>query len=143
MAGSVDIKIAAHGISTVNRRLKSVGAAFGAMKTKIIATAGPLGIALGAGGVVAALVKSVSESVKFEDALLDLQKVMDSTDGSAKQFTGVVDKLAERYGVASSSVLQGVANFKQAGFTIKESFNLQRAALDLVIAGDLEATEAS
>jgi TP901 family phage tail tape measure protein len=92
---------------------------------------------------VALAVKAFKESSKFEGALLDLQKVMSDSEGAASQFTGAVDILSNKYGEASTDILQGAANFKQAGFTVKESFELQKAALDLVVAGDLEAAEAS
>ena len=160
MGKKVEIKVTTRGVGETNKAIARIGTKFERLKRdvfgagsalgklrgsmgKFASAVGPLGIALGAGGIGAAMAKSVSEFVKFEDALLDLQKVMGAGEGSAKQFTVAVDELAVKYGVASSSVLQGVANFKQAGFRIKESFGLQKAALDLVIAGDLEAAEAS
>lgn len=88
-------------------------------------------------------VKVFGEAIKFESALLDLQKVMSDTEGDAKQFTAVSEELAKKFGVSSAEVLQGAANFKQAGFSLKEAFELQEQALKLVIAGDLEAAEAS
>ncbi len=88
-------------------------------------------------------VKVFGEAIKFESALLDLQKVMSDTEGSASQFTEVSEELAKKFGVSSAEVLQGAANFKQAGFSLQESFELQEQALKLVIAGDIEAAQAS
>lgn len=88
-------------------------------------------------------VKVFGEAIKFESALLDLQKVMTDTEGDAKQFTAVSEELAKKFGVSSAEVLQGAANFKQAGFSLQEAFQLQEQALKLVIAGDIEAAEAS
>jgi TP901 family phage tail tape measure protein len=88
-------------------------------------------------------VKVFGEAIKFESALLDLQKVMSSTEGDAKQFTAVSEELAKKFGVSSAEVLQGAANFKQAGFSLQEAFQLQEQALKLVVAGDLEAAEAA
>ncbi len=88
-------------------------------------------------------VKVFGEAIKFESALLDLQKVMSDSEGQASQFTEVSEELAKKFGVSSAEVLQGAANFKQAGFDLKESFELQEQALKLVIAGDIEAAQAS
>jgi TP901 family phage tail tape measure protein len=88
-------------------------------------------------------VKVFGEAIKFESALLDLQKVMSDTEGSASQFTAISEELAKKFGVSSAEVLQGAANFKQAGFNLQEAFLLQEQALKLVIAGDLEAAEAA
>ncbi len=88
-------------------------------------------------------VKVFGEAIKFESALLDLQKVMSDAEGSASQFTEVSEELAKKFGVSSAEVLQGAANFKQAGFSLQDSFKLQEEALKLVIAGDLEAAEAA
>jgi TP901 family phage tail tape measure protein len=88
-------------------------------------------------------VKVFGEAIKFESALLDLQKVMSDTEGSASQFTAISEELAKKFGVSSAEVLQGAANFKQAGFDLQEAFVLQEQALKLVIAGDLEAAEAA
>jgi TP901 family phage tail tape measure protein len=103
------------------------------------------------GTIIAATVAAVGffgakvfgEAIRFESALLDLQKVMSDTEGDAKQFTGVTEELAKKFGVSSAEVLQGAANFKQAGFNLQEAFMLQEQALKLVIAGDIEAAEAS
>lgn len=88
-------------------------------------------------------VKVFGEAIKFESALLDLQKVMSDSEGQASQFTEVTEELAKKFGVSSAEVLQGAANFKQAGFDLQEAFVLQEQALKLVIAGDLEAAEAA
>jgi len=88
-------------------------------------------------------VKAVKEAIKFEDALLDLQKVLSDTEGSAEQFADTSEKLAVQFGVSSAEVLQSAADFKQAGFDISEAFLLTEASLKLVVASELEAAEAS
>lgn len=84
-----------------------------------------------------------NEAVKFQSAQSDLKKVLDDTDPAVGEFTKTVDELSVRYGIAAESILAGIANFKEAGFTAKESAILQKDALDLVIAGDIEASQAS
>ncbi len=85
--------------------------------------------------------KVISEFVAFEDALLDLQKVMTDSEGSADQFIDTVDELSSTFATASSEVLQGAANFKQAGFAVEESFQLQEKALKLARISQLEVVE--
>jgi len=86
---------------------------------------------------------ALSEAIKFQDAQIDLAKVLGETDPAIESFTDTVIELSEQYGIASGSILQGIANFKQAGFTAIESAKLQKDALDLVIAGDVQAAQAS
>ncbi len=86
---------------------------------------------------------AISKAVEFENAQIDLAKVLDATDPKIESFTSTVIALSEEYGVASGAILQGIANFKQAGFTAEESALLQRSALDLIIAGDVEAKQAT
>lgn len=114
---------------------KSIGDAFSGLKTRIIAIGAVIAGAFG--------IKAIGEAVKFESALLDLQKVLSDTEGEASQFTDTAKELAVRFGVSSAEVLQSAADFKQAGFDISESFLLTEAALKLVVASELEAAEAS
>ncbi len=88
-------------------------------------------------------IKIFGEAIRFETALISLQKVMNDTEGDAKQFTAQIDELAKTYGKSSAEILEGVAIFKQAGFEISESFLLQEAAVKLAIASELEVAEAA
>ncbi|MCB8747703.1 phage tail tape measure protein [Rhodoferax sp. U2-2l] len=92
---------------------------------------------------VAITVFAVNEASKFEGAMLDLQKVLSETDGPIEQYGDAARDMAMQFGVSSTEVLQSVSNFKQAGFTATEALTLTRNALDLKIAGDVEATRAS
>jgi len=106
-------------------------------------TLGLVGLTAAIGASVFAVVKGTQEFVKFEDALLDLQKVLSDTEGNAKDFIGVTEGLSSKFGEATSDVLQSAANFKQAGFGVKEAFKLVESSLTLVKIGELEAAEAS
>lgn len=86
---------------------------------------------------------AISKAIEFQNAQIDLAKVLSDTDPDVESFTQTVIDLSEQYGVASASILQGIADFKQAGFSAKESAQLQKDALDLVIAGDINAAAAS
>lgn len=86
---------------------------------------------------------AVNEAAKFESAMLDLQKVLGEADGSIEGFADAAVEISTQYGIASTDVLASIANFKQAGFTGAEALQLVRNALDLKIAGDIEAAKAS
>lgn len=86
---------------------------------------------------------AVNEAAKFESAMFDLKKVLSDTDGSIESFADAATEISTQYGIASTEVLASVANFKQAGFTGAEALQLVRNALDLKIAGDIEAARAS
>ncbi|MCP4989388.1 MAG: phage tail tape measure protein [Colwellia sp.] len=122
-----------------NRELKgsnkSVIDSFLSIKSKIATVAGVVAGAFG--------VKAVGEAIKFEDALLDLQKVLSESDGPAEQFTSQAKEMALAFGVSASEVLQSASDFKQAGFDVTEAFLLTGASLKLVVASELEAAAAS
>lgn len=86
---------------------------------------------------------AVNEAAKFESAMLDLQKVLGEADGSIEGFADAAVEISTQYGIASTDVLSSIANFKQAGFTGAEALQLVRNALDLKIAGDIEAARSS
>ena len=113
----------------------SIGKAFSGLKTKIVAVGAIIATAFG--------IKAIGEAIKFEDAILDLQKVLSDTDGDAQQFADTAKELAITFGVSAAEVLQSAADFKQAGFDINEAFLLTNASLKLVVASELEASEAS
>lgn len=95
-----------------------------------------------AGG--AALVAfSVREASQFQSAALDLQKVLEDSDGPIERYAQAASDLALQFGISSTDVLASIANFKQAGFTAVEATDLARESLKLKVAGDLDAAQAS
>ena len=85
---------------------------------------------------------AVVKAAEFETAVVDLQKVLGDTD-DIEAFKDLAFDLSEAYGQASTDVLASMANFKQAGFDANEASILTKAAMDLVIAGGIEASTAS
>ncbi|TFH84821.1 phage tail tape measure protein, partial [Billgrantia azerbaijanica] len=97
-----------------------------------------------AGGMAVAFgVRAYDAAVKFEAAQADLAKTLGESDGSVDRFTREITELSNAYGESSTELLQSMANYKQAGFTAEESLALVKNGLDLVIAGDIEAQQAS
>lgn len=99
------------------------------------------GAVLAAGAAVAAF--SLKQAVDFQSATLDLQKVLDEADGGVQQFAQSAIDLSNKYGVASTQVLQDTANFKQAGFTASEGLFLAEEALKALIITEFKGGEAS
>jgi len=112
----------------------AVGAVIRKVRTTVAIFGAAVGISIGL---------ATRQFVKFEDALLDLQKVMLDSEGSAKQFIGITKEISNTFGEAASEVLQGAANFKQAGFTVQEAFKLQEVAMKGATASELSVIDAS
>lgn len=104
--------------------------------------AGLLGVAVAAVGTALG-VKAFGESVKFESAVLDLQKVLGDTEGEASDFIDTATNLSNKFGISATDVLAGATGFKQAGFTIKEAFDLQKIAIEQSIAGGITVEESA
>jgi TP901 family phage tail tape measure protein len=91
----------------------------------------------------AGLAYAYRESVNYESALVGLNKVLDENTESLDDAKLRASEFSDTYGVAFTDIIAQTTQFKQAGFSLKDSFNLVENALKLMIAGDVEATEAS
>lgn len=95
--------------------------------------------ALAVGGLVLAF----NESKKFEAALLELQKVLGDESGRLDEAKQSAIGLSDQYGESSTKIVGAMAEWKQAGYDLNDSMLLTKDTMDLVIAGNLEAGEAS
>lgn len=132
-------------IRGIEKDIGSVDSAFGGLgghAASLTRDVALLGTAVG-GMAIAFGAFAANEAIEFESAQLDLQKVLSDSEGSVDQYTDKINELALHYGVSSSAVTQSAANFKQAGFDINESLLLVKSGLDLTIAGEIEAGQAS
>jgi TP901 family phage tail tape measure protein len=90
---------------------------------------------------------AINDAVKYESALLDLQKVMQ--DGDVTAYTDDIERLALAYGESATAVTQMAAEFAQAGFKMGEVFGeggatgLVEASLVAVKVSSLEAGDAA
>ena len=106
----------------------------GLLKTEAAAAA------LAAGGLALAYAKSV----EFEGAIIELEKVLGEGElGGLESAKQAALELSETYGESATEILASTANFKQAGFDLEESMGLAKTAMDLVIAGGVDAAAAS
>lgn len=95
--------------------------------------------ALAVGGLAYAFTKSKD----FESATIELKKVMGDFPEQLEAAQANARELSQTYGESATSILGSTASFKQAGFSVADSMTLAKNALDLVVAGDIEAAEAS
>jgi len=95
---------------------------------------------LGAGAAVTAF--AIKVAADFETAATDLNKVLGDTE-NIEEYKDLAVALSTEYGVAAVEVLDSITSFKQAGFTAEEAGLLTKNALDLVIAGGINAKEGS
>lgn len=95
--------------------------------------------ALAVGGLAYAFTKSM----EFESSVIELNKVLGENPEGLRLAKEAALSLSDQYGQSATSILGSTANFKQAGFNIEESMQLTKNAMDLVIVGGVEASEAS
>lgn len=125
-------------ITGIGRGLEDLSAPIAGATKKFLLLEGAI-IALGA----AFAGKAFAESVKFESALLDLQKVLGEGEGDASDYTEEVDRLALKFGESANEILAGAADIKQAGFTVAEAMKLQEDALTAAVISELSVEEAT
>lgn len=89
-----------------------------------------------------AIVKSTKEAATFQSSLFDLQKQLDSTEGSARDQAGALEEMAQKYGVNANDLVKSTADFKAAGYDLDTSLKLVEGSLDLMIAGGVKAADA-
>ncbi len=139
-------------LSSAGRGIESFGNKFGTLNDSLASMTQPFadlagGIlkvdaalaALTVGGLTYAFVKSK----EFESATVELKKVVGDIPEDLAAATDNAKELSDTYGEASTSILLSTASFKQAGYDIQDSMTLAKNALDLVIAGDIDAANAS
>jgi len=125
-------------VGQMGQAIENIAQPFATLAKGVLATEAALG-ALAAGG----LAYSITKAIEFEAASADLNKVLGEESDRLQEAQDKALELSSKYGVASSSVLASMANFKQAGFDLTGAMELTASALDLVVAGDISAADAS
>ncbi len=93
---------------------------------------------------VGGLAYAYSKAIEFEGSIVELNKVLgDDSSADLEAASNAAIDLSNAYGQSATSILSSTANFKQAGYTVQEAMQLTKDAMDLVIVGDMEASEAS
>lgn len=118
--------------------IESIAQPFATLAKGVLATEAALG-AMAAGG----LAYSITKAIEFEAASADLNKVLGEESDRLQEAQDAALAMSSQYGVSSSEVLASMANFKQAGFDLTGAMELTAQSIQLMIAGDLSAAEAS
>jgi len=146
------IEILFEGKSTVGTAVSNVGKSLDKLNYSVSQVAQPFAdittsvakvdaalAALAAGGIAYAF----NESSKLQTATTELKKVIGDEVESLDAAKTAAKDLSNQYGESAASVLASTAIYKQAGFDINGSMTLAKDGMDLVIAGNLEASKAS
>lgn len=92
------------------------------------------------GGTVAATTrairKMVSNVVLLDDSLLELSKVSDLSVSQLKKVTDEAYAMGTQVGKTGTSVIDAVTEFKRAGYDLKDSLDMGKAALVMTNVGD-------
>lgn len=149
---SKTVEIIFGGVDKTGGAISSVGRNLDSLTNKAGDITGPLAnitdsiikldaaiVAVGA----AVLGFAAKEAVTFEAALIDLQKVLDESEGSASDYSDQFSDLSSRFGVSADAIIQSTADFRQAGFNISDSLTLVEQSLLAVNAADLTTQQSS
>lgn len=118
-------------VQSVAQPLASLGE--GVLKLEAGAVA--LGTALGT--------YAVTQSVKFQMASAELQKILGGEADKLGEAQTRARELGIAYGQSGEDVLRSATEFKRAGYDIDSALGLAKSAMDLVIAGNVEGAEAT
>lgn len=146
------VELIFNGTDKTGSAIASVGRNLDSLTDKAGSITGPLAnaadsilkleAALVAAGA-AVLAFATKEAITFEAALIDLQKVMDESEGSASDYSDTFSDLSSRFGVNAAAIIQSAADFRQAGFDIDDSLTLVEQSLLAVNAADLTTQQSS
>lgn len=92
---------------------------------------------------IGGLVYAYHKSSEFESSLIELKKVVGDLPAVLDKAKTTAIEMSDKYGESSSDILLSMANFKQAGFEVSEAMLLTKNAMDLTIAGNIEASQSS
>lgn len=146
------IEIIFGGVDRTGQAVSSVGRNLDALSSRASSVTGPMAditdsivkldaVLVAAGAAMLAF--ATKEAVTFEAALIDLQKVMDESEGSASDYSDQFSELSSRFGVSADAIISSTADFRQAGFDIGESLTLVEQSLLAVNAADLTTQQSS
>lgn len=95
--------------------------------------------ALAIGGLAYAFAKSV----EYEQATIELQKVMGENETITKDLEDQFTTLSRTYGESTTSIISALAELRQSGYTTAEGMEVLDVSLQLNRASELETEEAT
>lgn len=147
-----EVSIIFKGVDEVSKTVTEVGKGLQSFSGNLQDITGPLAslnqtillteAALGAMAIVVGTI-SFNAAKEYETALVGLQKVLSDTEQDTTAFEATIQQLSATFGINQSVLLEAATNFRIAGFSIQESLELTEVTLSAVIAGNIEAAQAS
>ncbi len=113
-------------------------------KVGVAAAAGIAAVSTAVTGLVAAgLKEAYDQSVKFETAMTDLEKVLGSQPEQLDRAQQAAMDLSSTYEVAAAEVTDSIAGWVQAGYDLNESVVLAEESIALMYASEMDAATAT
>ena len=144
LSETIEIVFGASGVGNVTSAVGKVNASLQSIADKAKQMANiSLGFAAGVtviGGVLAK--EALDAAMDFEEAMSEVAKVLSEHEEQLlPQMRGEILKMSGVYGVAATNVARSAADFKQAGFSVKDALLLTENNLKLVKTGAVSAEE--
>lgn len=132
-------------IADVNRSFSGIGDNIGNITGPVANLTEDILLMSGALSALAALgfAYAIQKSVEFENAVVELTKVVGDAPQEIDAAKKAAMELSDTYGQSASNILGSTADFVQAGFNTQQAMGLTKSAMDLVIAGSIDAGAAS
>jgi TP901 family phage tail tape measure protein len=149
---SKTIQIVLNGQDKASQALNQVSESMGKMQSafggiaKVGASAAAAIAAVGAGVtalVGAGLKQAYDQSVAFESAMTDLEKVLGSQPDLLDEAKRAALELSSQYGVSATDITDSIAGWVQAGYDLNEASILAEESLALVYASELDTAAAT
>lgn len=118
--------------------IKGVGKSLVGMKRAMNAAtraAGPLGLAIGAGGLVLAFKSVIRETSIFERELSKVATLTDDVNLIFGDYADTVEELSLQMGQATSTLSKGLFDIVSAGIPAAEAMNVLTSATELAVGG--------
>ncbi len=146
------VSIIFEGDDRVSKTITTLDSRFSAMSSSVSNFAAPFASAADAvlkidaalaALTVGGLALAYKKSVEFESAMVGLKKVAGDSADTLEAARASAFNLSSQYGESAAKVLNSTTDFIQAGYNTQEAMTLTKAAMDLKIAGDIEAAQSS
>lgn len=125
-------------LTSFSSSIESVAAPLAGVADGVLKTNAAL-LALAAGGLAYAYTKSIA----YEQATIELQKVMGDSETITKELEDQFTALSRTYGESTTSIISSLAELRQSGYSTAEGMEVLDVSLQLNRASELETEEAT
>lgn len=130
---AAELRILKHEMTSATQKTMSFGEMFGIAAKKFIIWMSATTLFY---MFVRGIKNMISQVVQLDKALVELNKVADLTKEQLKNVTEQATELGHKTSRTITEVLEAVATFKKAGYSLEDSFNLGEVALRMTNVAD-------